>query len=50
MRHTWSWIAWGVIAIGVGLTIWYTAFVLVPVGLILIAVGTAKSLRRAPDG
>ena len=50
MRHIWGWIAGGVIAIGVGLTIWYTAFVLVPLGLILIGVGTVKSLRAAPGG
>ena len=45
MRHTWRWIAGGVIAIGVGLTIWETAFVLVPLGLILIGVSTVKALR-----
>ena len=33
------------IAVGIGLTIWETAFVLVPLGLTLIGVGTVKSLR-----
>jgi hypothetical protein len=45
-----GWILGGVALIGVGLTIWFTAFVLVPLGAIFIIIGivTALRARREP--
>ncbi len=40
-----SWILGGVIFIGLGLAIWYTAFVLVPLGVIFIVVGIITAVR-----
>jgi hypothetical protein len=35
----------GVLAIGVGLAVWWTAFILVPPGVLSIAVGITKLVR-----
>ena len=45
MRAGWLWVVNGVLAIGVGLSLWYTTFILVPVGVVLIAVGATKFVR-----
>jgi hypothetical protein len=39
------WLVSGVVAISVGLAVWWTAFVLVPVGVVLLVIGMAKSVR-----
>jgi hypothetical protein len=53
MRPTWLWLVGGVSAIGVGLAIWETTFILVPAGLVLVGVGVTQLVRRhgrsAPD-
>ena len=41
----WRWLVSGVVAIGVGLAVWWTAFVLVPVGVVLLVIGMTKSVR-----
>ena len=43
MDIAWRWIVSGVVVIGVGLAVWWTAFVLVPVGVVLLIVGIARS-------
>ena len=45
-----GWILGGIVFIAIGLAIWYTAFVLVPLGVIFIIVGivTAVRGRRKP--
>ena len=43
----WRWLVGGVVAIGVGLTVWWTAFVLIPVGVVLLAIGMTKSVRSS---
>lgn len=45
MDVAWRWLVGGVVAIGVGLTVWWTAFVLVPVGVVLLVIGITKSVR-----
>jgi hypothetical protein len=42
---TWRWLVSGVVAISVGLAVWWTAFVLVPVGFVLLVIGMTKSVR-----
>jgi hypothetical protein len=45
----WRWLVSGVAAIGVGLAVWWTAFVLVPVGVVLLVIGMTLSVRgRGP--
>ena len=41
----WRWLVSGVVAISVGLVVWWTAFVLVPVGVVLLFIGVTKSVR-----
>jgi hypothetical protein len=41
----WRWLVSGVVAISVGLAVWWTAFVLVPVGFVLLVIGMTKSVR-----
>jgi hypothetical protein len=43
----WRWLVGGVAAILVGLALWWTAFILVPLGIVLIAFGTVKLVRRS---
>jgi hypothetical protein len=38
----WRWFAWSVAAIGIGLTLWWTAFVLVPAGAVMIIIGIVR--------
>jgi hypothetical protein len=47
MDVAWRWLAGGVVAIVVGLAVWWTAFILVPAGVVLLVIGTTKSLRPA---
>jgi hypothetical protein len=41
-----SWILGGAASILVGLTIWFTAFVLVPLGVVLVVVGIVTAARN----
>jgi hypothetical protein len=41
----WRWLVSGVVAISVGLVVWWTAFVLVPFGVVLLVIGMTKSAR-----
>jgi hypothetical protein len=45
VKSAWPWLAGGVLAIGIGLAVWFTAFVLVPAGVVLVAVGITKLMR-----
>jgi hypothetical protein len=50
---TWRWLVIGVVAISVGLVVCWTAFVLVPIGVLLLVIGTTNSVRttmRARSG
>jgi hypothetical protein len=52
-EHVWGsvgWILGGAALIGVGLAIWATAFVLVPLGAIFIIVGIGTALRARREG
>jgi hypothetical protein len=46
VKTGWPWLAGGVLAIGVGLAVWWTAFILVPAGAVSIAVGITKLVRN----
>jgi hypothetical protein len=41
----WRWLVSGVVAISVGLAVWWTAFVLVPVGVVVLVIGMTKAVR-----
>jgi hypothetical protein len=41
----WRWLVGGVVAIVVGLAVWWTAFILVPAGVVLLVIGMTKSVR-----
>jgi hypothetical protein len=41
----WRWLVGDVVAIVVGLAVWWTAFVLVPAGAVLLVIGVTKSVR-----
>ncbi len=43
MKGTWQWIVAGAVGIAIGLAVWETAFILVPVGVVLIVLGVVKS-------
>lgn len=45
VKSAWPWLAGGASAIGIGLAIWFTAFVLVPAGVVLFVVGITKLMR-----
>lgn len=45
-----GWILGGAAVIGIGLAIWFTAFVLVPLGAIFIIVGTVTGVRACREG
>ena len=45
MKVAWPWLAGGVLAVGVGLAVWWTALILVPGGALSIAVGLIKWVR-----
>jgi len=52
-EHVWGsvgWILGGAALIGIGLAIWFTAFVLVPLGAIFIIVGTVTGVRACREG
>jgi hypothetical protein len=42
----WLGVAWGVALIALGLVLWFTAFVAVPAGVVLVAVGLVKAVRE----
>jgi hypothetical protein len=41
----WRWLVSGVLAIGVGLAVWPTTFILVPAGIVLGTIGVTKWVR-----
>ena len=41
----WRWFIAGAVAIGLGLLVWWTAFVLVPVGVLLMSFGVLRAIR-----
>jgi hypothetical protein len=41
----WRWLFGSVVAIVVGMAVWWTAFILVPAGVVLLIIGIAKSAR-----
>ena len=41
----WRWLVSGVVAISVGMAIWWTAFVLVPMGVGVLVMGMTKSVQ-----
>jgi hypothetical protein len=41
----WRWLLSGVLAIGVGLAVWPTTFILVPAAIVLVAIGVMKWVR-----
>ena len=43
----WRWLVGGVVAIAIGLTVWWTAFVLIPVSVVLLVIGMTKSVRSS---
>jgi hypothetical protein len=45
-----GWILGGAALIGIGLAIWFTAFVLVPLGAIFIIVGIVTASRARREG
>jgi hypothetical protein len=45
VKSAWPWLASGVLAIGIGLAVWFTAFVLVPVGAVIVVVGIMRLVR-----
>jgi hypothetical protein len=45
VKGAWPWLASGVLAIGIGLAVWFTAFVLVPVGAVIVVVGIMRLVR-----
>jgi hypothetical protein len=50
VKVAWPRLAGGVLAIGVGLVVWWTAFILIPGGAVSIAVGIIKSVRSRTAG
>ncbi len=44
MATPWRWIIGGMLAIGVGLAVWPTAFILVPAGVVMLIVGVTKAV------
>jgi len=46
VKIAWLWLACGLFAIGVGLAVWWTAFILVPIGAVSIVVGIIRSVRN----
>jgi 4-amino-4-deoxy-L-arabinose transferase-like glycosyltransferase len=41
----WRWLVGGGLAVGVGLTVWPTTFILVPAGVVLVTIGATKWVR-----
>jgi hypothetical protein len=41
------WLISGVVAISVGLVVWWTALVLVPMGIVLLVLGMSKYVARS---
>jgi hypothetical protein len=47
VAHDWTLLAGGIALIVIGLAVWWTAFVLVPLGLALVVLGIVRSTRHA---
>jgi hypothetical protein len=45
VRDAWRWLVGGVLAIGVGLALWFTTFILVPAGVVLLGIWAVKFFR-----
>ena len=41
----WRWLVGGLAAVIIGLAVWWSAFIFVPAGVVLLIIGTAKSVR-----
>jgi hypothetical protein len=41
----WRWLVGGVFAVGVGLAVWPTTFILFPAGVVLVSIGATKWVR-----
>jgi hypothetical protein len=50
MKVAWPWVVGGLLVIGVGLYLWYTTFILVPAGVVMIGVGATKFVRARRSG
>lgn len=47
VKHNWTLFAGGITLIFIGLAVWWTAFVLVPLGLALVVLGIVRFARHA---
>jgi hypothetical protein len=47
VRVAWRWLVVGGLAIGVGLAVWPTTFIIVPAGVVLVAIGATKWVRSS---
>jgi hypothetical protein len=47
VRVAWRWLVVGTLATGVGLAVWWTTFILVPTGIVLVGVGATKWVRSS---
>jgi hypothetical protein len=47
VTHNWTFLVGGITLIFIGLAVWWTAFVLIPVGLALVVLGIVRSARHA---
>ena len=45
MTAAWRWLVVGALAMGVGLAVWWTTFILVPAGVVLVGIGVTKWVR-----
>jgi hypothetical protein len=49
VRVAWRWLVVGALAIGVGLAVWWTTFILFPAGVVLVGVGATKWARSSRE-
>jgi hypothetical protein len=47
VRVAWRWLVVGALAISVGLAVWWTTFIFVPAGVVLVGVGATKWARSS---
>jgi hypothetical protein len=45
VNAAWRWLVGGVLAVGVGLAVWPTTFLLVAAGVVLVTIGATKWVR-----
>ncbi len=45
LNVAWRWLVGGGLAVGVGLAVWPTTFILVPAGVMLVSIGATKWVR-----